>query len=77
MNVEIGTEAAQFPEKGYINGISVALYICFANTIFSLFMTVRLGSALKVPSHQFRSAWKWYGWIGLDMYKDRGWKTDF
>jgi hypothetical protein len=28
MNVEIGTEAAQFPEKKYINGIFVAmLYI--------------------------------------------------
>ncbi len=26
---------------------------------------------LKVPSHQFRSAWKWFGWIGLGMYMDR------
>jgi hypothetical protein len=26
MNVEIGTEAAQFPEKEYINGIFVAVY---------------------------------------------------
>ncbi len=25
MNVEIGTEAAQFPEKEYINGIFVAM----------------------------------------------------
>ncbi len=25
MNVEIGTETAQFPEKEYINGISVAV----------------------------------------------------
>ncbi len=25
MNVEIGTEAAQFPEKEYINGISFAV----------------------------------------------------
>jgi hypothetical protein len=25
MNVEIGTEAAQFPEKEYINGIAVAV----------------------------------------------------
>jgi hypothetical protein len=25
MNVEIGTEAAQFPEKKYINGIFVAV----------------------------------------------------
>ncbi len=30
MNVEIGTEAAQFPEKEYINGISLAVRaICF------------------------------------------------
>ncbi len=25
MNVEIGTEAAQFPEKEYINGITLAV----------------------------------------------------
>ncbi len=30
-------------------------------------------TALKVPSHQFRLAWKWYGLIGLDMYVNRGW----
>jgi hypothetical protein len=27
MNVEIGTEAALFPEKEYINGIAVAVYL--------------------------------------------------
>ncbi len=27
MNVEIGTEAAQFPKKEYINGIFVAVYL--------------------------------------------------
>ena len=27
MNVEIGAEAAQFPEKEYINGIAVAVHI--------------------------------------------------
>jgi hypothetical protein len=26
MNVEIGTEAGQFPEKEYINGIAFAVY---------------------------------------------------
>jgi hypothetical protein len=26
MNVEIGTEAAQFPEKEFVNGIFVAVY---------------------------------------------------
>jgi hypothetical protein len=35
MNVEIGTEAAQFPEKKYINGIFVAVCgmtdMCFNN----------------------------------------------
>jgi hypothetical protein len=33
MNVEIGTEAAQFPEKEYINGISLQcrMFISFAN----------------------------------------------
>jgi hypothetical protein len=32
---------------------------------------------LKVPSHQIRSAWKWYGWIRLDEDMDRGWYTYF
>jgi hypothetical protein len=27
MNVEIGAEAKQFPEKEYINGIAVAVHI--------------------------------------------------
>ncbi len=27
MNVEIGAEVAQFPEKEYINGIAVAVYL--------------------------------------------------
>ncbi len=27
MNVETGAEAAQFPEKEYINGIAVAVHI--------------------------------------------------
>jgi hypothetical protein len=30
MNVEIGAEAAQFPEKVYINGIAVAVHIIAA-----------------------------------------------
>jgi hypothetical protein len=28
MNVEIGTEAKQIPEKEYINGIAVAVWVC-------------------------------------------------
>ncbi len=30
MNVEIGSEAAQLPEKEYINGIAVAVYYEYA-----------------------------------------------
>ncbi len=33
MNVEIGTEAAQFPEKEYINGIFLAVY-CSGDAIY-------------------------------------------
>jgi hypothetical protein len=33
MNVEIGAEAAQFPEKEYLNGIAVA--VC--NTNYSIY----------------------------------------
>ncbi len=29
MNVEIGAEAAQFPEKEYIDGIAVAVYCTY------------------------------------------------
>jgi hypothetical protein len=32
MNVEIGAEAALFPEKEYTKGIFVALYYCSAST---------------------------------------------
>ncbi len=27
MNVEIGTEASQFPEKEYVNGIFIAVHV--------------------------------------------------
>ncbi len=33
MNVEIGAEAAQFPEKKYINGIAVAVHLCFLSNL--------------------------------------------
>jgi hypothetical protein len=40
MNVEIGTEAAQFPEKEYINGIFDALQpitdACMLGTFFTV-----------------------------------------
>jgi hypothetical protein len=34
MNVEIGAEAAIFPEKEYINGIAVAVCFCAVKTSF-------------------------------------------
>jgi hypothetical protein len=34
MNVEIGTEAAQFPEKEYINVIFLAVWDVFGNQVF-------------------------------------------
>ncbi len=41
MNVEIGTEPTQFPEKAYVNGIFVAVYIrhiwlCFRSVYYFL-----------------------------------------
>jgi hypothetical protein len=33
--------------------------------------------ALKVPSHQIRSAWKCYGLIGPDIYMNCGCEKDF
>ncbi len=38
MNVEIGTEAAQFPEKEYVNGIFVAVCIGAMNKMHSVNM---------------------------------------
>jgi hypothetical protein len=36
VNVEIGTEAPQFPEKEYINGIFVAVYYSVLFVVFLL-----------------------------------------
>jgi hypothetical protein len=35
MNVEIGAEAAEFPEKEYINGIAVAVLMSHINIYYS------------------------------------------
>jgi hypothetical protein len=40
MNVEIGAEAAQFPEKEYINGIAFAVHL-----IFHYYLPLKLMSA--------------------------------
>jgi hypothetical protein len=39
MNVEIGAEAAQFPEKEYINGIGVAVWTVHTCTVLYTFAT--------------------------------------
>ncbi len=36
MNVEIGTEAAQFPEKEFLNGIFLAVYGVYIEYLYSL-----------------------------------------
>ncbi len=55
MNLEIGTEAAQFPEKEYIHGIFVAVHIrqdmfpaYLICTNCPLNMILRLGRSLKM-----------------------------
>jgi hypothetical protein len=42
MNVEIGAEAAQFPEKEYINGIAVAVPFKIKLTWMEVHKSVRL-----------------------------------
>jgi hypothetical protein len=39
MNVEIGAEAAQFPEKEYINGIAFA--VCSINDFFIVSLSIK------------------------------------
>jgi hypothetical protein len=41
MNLEIGAEAALFPEKEYINGIAIAVHAAFIHT----------GQSLPIPQH--------------------------
>jgi hypothetical protein len=59
MTVEIGTEAAQFPDKEYINGIFVAVY-CWASLF--CYMSKYLVDLYKVHNG---SGWRnWRGWGG-------------
>ncbi len=48
MNVEIGTEAAQFPEKEYTNAIFVAVYKRDTYSSFSLMNLSRMGWILAL-----------------------------
>ncbi len=41
MNVEIGAEAALFPEKEYINGIAVAVCYCERIAYISIYYLMR------------------------------------
>jgi hypothetical protein len=51
MNVEIGTEAAQFPEKEYINGIFVAVWAgsCAESVLLNVY-----GAPELIPRNEFR-----------------------
>ncbi len=40
MNVEIGTEAAQFPEKEYIHGFFLAVYYSFERDVMLFFYSL-------------------------------------
>jgi hypothetical protein len=46
MNVEMGAEAAQFPEKKYINGIALAVCIRFTCTIYRTCKAVLYSSSV-------------------------------
>jgi hypothetical protein len=54
MNVEIGTEAVQFPEKEYINGIFVAVY--------SNFSTKKICSRTQFRVASVIISW-FFGWL--------------
>jgi hypothetical protein len=48
MNVEIGTEASQFPEKEYINGIFLAVYNIFFCFLPQLLQIAKQSKTLQV-----------------------------
>jgi hypothetical protein len=56
MNVGIGTEAAQFPEKESINGMSVA--VCSKYLFASLRRTLTMSYDMKSVGHYFFSDWQ-------------------
>ncbi len=64
MNVEIGAEAALFPEKEYINGIAVAVYQPLQQFLLRYFLVVHkplflnqavFGVFIKI--HRIGKAW--------------------
>jgi hypothetical protein len=55
MNMEIGTEAAQFPEKEYIRGIFVAVYKSFSITPLALTQSKTKSIVIHVSNAQSKS----------------------
>jgi hypothetical protein len=74
MNVEIGTEAAQFTEKEYINGIFLAVYVMDSKQEYKIikqesFILRQMFSILviiKSASINFRILVLWTGKTGRD-----------
>ncbi len=57
MNVEIGAEAALFPEKEYINGIFITVQACWVNSFDGfdlLFIFLRLLFEYNVDGYSER-----------------------
>ncbi len=53
MNGEIGTEAAQFPEKEYTNGIFLAVYISVSKYLLASYWSEQvLISIFLIINHQ-------------------------
>ncbi len=50
MNVEIGTEVAQFPEKEYINGIFVAVWLPMAGKTCQFIFTPSLENLQRLAT---------------------------
>jgi hypothetical protein len=77
MNVEIGTDAAQFPEKEYINGIFLAVK-CWSN----IFLTYRHGLFSETgtachPAYQYRGGGRLLSvcvslWFNQTIYREMG-----
>jgi hypothetical protein len=67
MNVEIGTEAAQFPEKEYLNGIFLAVQNSCAG-IFKQSMGNQVGIELSYrPDRLYRLLNRFLGYISLKI----------
>jgi hypothetical protein len=64
MNVEIGTEAAQFPEKEYINGIFLAVYIqiTYSVTYIRSIAAVEMNNCFYEKPPGFLSVYLEAGW---------------